>query len=137
MLASVDSALGAIEGFDRLVANSIGLELIYKRELKEIGAAYFDYEVTLFLIWPAQMQFGGSPKLSSISFVIGQVHQFLLKSLGSDSVDVGEFIDNWDKWAGKVKFANSFTYLAPSAERLQPLLDSFARVAHGLDVFIT
>jgi len=136
MLASVESALGAIEGFDRLVANSIGLELIYKRELREIGAAFFDYEVTLFLVWPTQMQFGGSPKPSSISFVIRQIHEFLLKWLGSDSVGVNAFIDNWNKWVEKVGFSDVLIYLAPSAEQLRSLFDSFDRITHDLDVFI-
>jgi len=136
MLASVDSLLGAIESFDRLVANSIGVELIYKRELREMGATYFDYEVTLFLVWPVQMQLGSSPKPDSISLIISQVHQALLKSLGPDSADAVEFIDSWNKWAEKAEFADSFIYLAPFAERIQPLLENFYKVAHNLDVFI-
>lgn len=133
MLASVDSLLRAFEEIDRLIVNSIGMELNYKRVLREMGATYFDYEMTLTLAWPVQMRLGSSPKPASISLIIGQVHQGLLKSLKLDSADASEITNNWDKWARKEGFADSLLYLAPSAKRFQPLLDDFCGAAHNLD----
>jgi len=136
MLSSGDSLLRAFEEVDRLVANSIGVELIHKRALREMGTAYFDYEVTLTLLWPVQLELGGSPNPVSISLVIERLHQILLESLSRDSTDASEFIDSWAKWAEKAGFADSFIYLAPSAERLQLFLDNFGRAARNLDVSI-
>lgn len=136
MLALVDSLLRAFERIDRLVAKSIGSELIYKKVLKEMGAEYFDYEITLTVVWPIQMQLGGSSNPASVSPLIDQVHRDLLRSLDSDSANASEIIDSWDKQANKGGFANSLIYLAPSVESLQQLLNSFISVAHNLDVRI-
>jgi len=136
MLSSVDSLLRAFEEIDRLVAKSIGVELIHKRVLKEMGTAYFDYEVTLTLLWPVQMELGSYPNPTSISLVIEQAHQFLLESPNRDSANAGEFVNSWDKWAEEAGFADSFIYFAPSAKRLQPFLDNFGRATRNLDVVI-
>jgi len=133
MLASIDSVLGVFEGIDRLIANSIGMELIYKRVLREMGTAYFDYEVTLTLVWPVQLQLGSSPEPASISLVVDRIHQDLLKSLKLDSANANEIISNWDEWARKEGLADSLFYTTPSAERLQPFLDDFRRATHNLN----
>jgi len=109
------------------------MELIYKKALREMEPTYFDYEVTLTLVWPVQMRLGSSPKPASISLIIEQAHQDLLKSLKLDSADASEITNNWDRWARNEGFADSFIYLAPSAKHFQSFLDDFSRAAHNLD----
>ncbi|MCK5737131.1 MAG: hypothetical protein KAH21_11660 [Spirochaetaceae bacterium] len=123
MLPSIDLFLRAFEEADRLIAGSLGLELNYRRALKEMSESYFYYNITLKLSWPRQILLGAWPEPSSLRSWMDQARNDLFDSAGSDSIIIDEIAQRWDGWARSRGLADALVYTAPPSDKLKPLLD--------------
>lgn len=132
MLPSIDLFLRAFEEADRLIAGSLGIELDYRRALKEMGESEFYYDVTLKLRWPGQILLGTWPEPSSLRKWMGMARIDLFESADSDSVTVDDIAGRWDHWARQEGLADSLVYTPPPADRLRPLLDDLGRAVSTL-----
>jgi hypothetical protein len=130
MLPSIDLFLRAFEEADRLIAGSLGLEMEYRRALKEMGESHFYYNITLELRWPRQILLGAWPEPSTLRKWMDQARTDLFNSAGNETVDA--IADRWDRWAREVGLADALVYTAPPADRLEPLLDDLSRAVSTL-----
>lgn len=132
MLPSVDLFLRAFEKADRLIAGSLGLQMTYRRALKEMGESYFYYVVVLDLSWPRQILLGSWPDPSVLRKWMNQARKDLFESAGKENVKVDEIAERWDFWAREEGLAEALVYTAPPAEQLTPLLDDLDRAVSTL-----
>lgn len=136
MLPSIDLFLRAFEKADRLIAGSLGLELHYRRALKEMGETDFYYVVTLELGWPRQILLGTWPEPSVLRKWMNQARLELFEAASApeDSrlVKVENIALLWDSWARDEGLAEALVYTAPPAEKVTPLLDDLRRAVSTL-----
>ncbi len=123
MLPSIDLFLRAFEEADRLIAGSLGLELVYHRALKEMSESYFYYAITLELSWPRQILLGAWPEPAALRRWMETARNDLFESAGTAEVQISEIAGRWDQWARNEGLADALLYTAPPPEKLKPLLD--------------
>ncbi|MCG8454434.1 MAG: hypothetical protein MI717_14775 [Spirochaetales bacterium] len=127
MLPSVDLFLRAFEEADRLMAGSLGLELDYRRALKEMGETHFDYTIKLILHWPRQILLGSWPDPGHLRHWMTQARKSLFdaaRGLGDSAQDVVQF---WDAQAHQEGLSEVFVYEEPHVEALVPILEDLSR----------
>jgi hypothetical protein len=122
MLPSIDMFLRALEAADRMIAGSLGLEMDYRRALKELGESHFLYSVSLNLRWPSQILLGSWPDPSGLRNWMDLARQDLFESAGKGA-DVRDLSSRWDEWAKIGGLADTFVYTAPPARLLEPVLE--------------
>lgn len=132
MLPSIDLFLRAFEKADRLIAGSLGLELNYRRALKEMGESNFYYTVTLDLSWPRQILLGTWPEPSVLRKWMNQARLDLFESADSKLVKVENIAERWDFWAREAGLAEALVYTAPPAGKVMPILDDLRRAVSTL-----
>lgn len=134
MLPSIDLFLRAFEKADRLIAGSLGLELHYRRALKEMGETNFYYIVTLDLSWPRQILLGTWPDPSGLRKWMNQARQDLFDSASAEegTVEDGNIAEHWDFWAKEEGLAESLVYTAPPVEKVSPILEDLRRAVATL-----
>ncbi len=132
MLPSIDQFLRVFEEADRLIAGSLGLELDYRRALKEMGESHFYYYITLKLSWPPQILLGSWPEPSSLRKWMDLARNDLFDSAGIETVTVDDIAERWDRWARAEGLADAIVYTAPPALRLKPLLEDLGRAVSTL-----
>ncbi len=122
MLPSIDLFLRAFEEADRLMVGALGLEMAYRRALKELGESHFYYNVTLNLSWPRQILLGSWPEPADLREWMDLARHDLFSSIGNIEDITGEIARRWDSRAREMGLAESLVYTAPSAGKLLPLL---------------
>ncbi len=132
MLPSIDLFLRALEEADRLMAGALGLEMDYRRALKEMGESHFYYNVTLNLSWPRQRLLGNWPEPSDLRTWMNLAREDLFDSAGTSSDITDEIAGRWDNWAKENGLAEALVYTAPPAEKLMPLLNDLGHAASAL-----
>jgi hypothetical protein len=132
MLPSVDLFLRSLEEADRLLVGSLGLEMEYRRALKELGETSFYYTVVLKLAWPSQILLGAWPEPSSLREWMESARMDLFGESENGSEAIGRLVDRWDLGAKEQGLSQALLYTPPSEEKLSPLLDDIARAVNAL-----
>ena len=132
MLPSVDLFLRALEEVDRLLAGTLGLEVDYRRALKEFGEESFFYSVGLTLRWPRQILLGAWPDPASLRLWMESARNDLLRDSEEGPGRVGENARLWDARAAEMGLAKALLYTPLAAERLKPFSDDIARAVTAL-----
>lgn len=127
MLPSVDLFLRSFEAVDRLLAESLGLELEYRRSLKELGEDFFFYSVGLTLRWPRQILLGTWPDPAALRSWMELARNDLFGTSENDNENIGELAGLWDSRARELGLSDALLYKPPSSERLSPLSDDICR----------
>ena len=139
MLPSVDQFLRTLEKADRMLAGCLGLDLEYRRALREMGESHFFYKVTLTLGWPRQILLGAWPRPEALRDWMRRVRTDLLARI-PDRRDSDEVIaGHWNDWARDAGLADSLVYTPPPADSVQPLLGDLERTVTtlgGMDAII-
>jgi hypothetical protein len=131
MLPSIDLFLRAFENADRLMAGALGLELDYRRALKEMGESSFFFHITLTLRWPRQILLGAWPDPADLRSWMDLARNDLFRLAGTPA-DIGGIAGRWDDWARAEGLADSLVYTAPPAEKLSPVLADLGRAVDTL-----
>lgn len=131
MLPSIDLFLRAFEDADRLMAGALGLELDYRRALKEMGESSFFFHISLSLRWPRQILLGSWPDPADLRSWMDLARNDLFRLAGTP-VDINGIAGRWDNWARAEGLADSLVYTAPPAEKLSPVLVDLGRAVDTL-----
>jgi len=131
MLPSIDLFLRALEAADRTIALSLGLEMDYRKALKEFGESHFFYSISLNLRWPSQILLGTWPDPADLRNWMDRTRRDLFESAGKGA-DVRDLSSRWDDWARTGGLADTFLYTAPPARLLEPVLDDLPRALAAL-----
>lgn len=132
MLPSIDLFLRAFEEADRIMAGSLGLEMDYRRALKEMGESHFYYNITLNLSWPRQILLGSWPEPADLRAWMNLARNDLFDSAGSQTDVTADIAARWDRWAREKGLAEALVYSAPPADRLLPLLNDLGHAVTTL-----
>lgn len=132
MLPAIDLFLRSLEEADRLMAGSLGLEMDYRRALKELGESHFFYNVTLNLSWPRQILLGSWPEPANLREWMDQARKDLFSSAGRADDITADIARRWDNWAREEGLAEALVYTAPPAGRLLPLLADLGHAVTSL-----
>ena len=134
MLPAIDLFLRSFEEADRLIAGTLGLELDYRRALKEMGESHFYYTVVLSLHWPRQILLGTWPEPASLRSWMSRARKDLFSH--APHGEAFSIADRWDVWAHEEGLSDSFVYKAPPAVSLDPLIQDISlaeKMLGGMD----
>ena len=132
MLPAIDLFLRSLEEADRLMVGSLGLEMDYRRALRELGESHFYYNVTLNLGWPRQILLGAWPEPADLREWMDLARRDLFSSAGNADDITADIARRWDRWARDRGLAEALVYTAPPAGRLLPLLADLGHAVAAL-----
>ncbi len=122
MLPGIDLFLRTMERADRTLAGTLGLELEYRRSLREMGIPHFEYEVKLSLHWPSQILLGAWPEPGKLRVWMEKSRRDLFEKIQYPDDAAEALLTDWDKWARESGLADSLMYTPPAADVPEALL---------------
>ena len=131
LLPVIDLFLRSLEEADRTLAGALGLELDYRRSLRDMGASSFRYAVSLVLHWPRQILLGPWPERASLRTWMDGARAAALDAAVSGR-DADELAASWHDSAVGAGLSESLVYIPPSRSRLEPLLEDLGRAVREL-----
>ncbi len=136
LLQTIDLFLRTLERADRALSGALGLELDYRRSLREMGGAYFCYEVVLSLHWPAQILLGDWPDPEKLRLWMEKVRESLPACAGgpgSKAPGAGEYLQRqWDSWAREAGLSEALMYTPLSSDTALGLLEDLQKALDAL-----